>query len=185
MLRATCSENGRREIAITRAPALACEPRQDGAEKADADNRDGLPLRDFAATENIHRTAKRLAREGLAGKRFREAHDRVCVGEVVFGVRFVRQSGDAVADRQPCHAVAQRIDNTPTLVPERPGFSRELHPLRSRPGREVGGADATAFEADAYLPQPRFRPRHLFDADPARPSQNCGAHRVTCHRPVL
>ena len=95
--RATSSENGPPRDRDHPRPGLAREPRQDRAEEADADDRDGLPRLDLASAEDVHGAAERLAREGLSGERIGQRHDGVGVGDVVLGVGVVGQRRDAVA----------------------------------------------------------------------------------------
>src|SRR3546814_10103108 len=50
----------------------------------------------------------------------------------------------AVPDRYGGHVLPDGIDNAPALMAERARLQREALPFRSRPGGEVGGADAAS-----------------------------------------
>ncbi len=77
------------------------------------------------------------------------------------------EGGDPPADEARVDTLTGGVDDAPALVAEAAGLGRELHPFRSRPGREVGGADAAAFEAHADLARPGDGDRRLLNLEPA------------------
>ena len=167
--RATSSANGRREIAMTRAPACGGELRQQRAEEADADDGDGLPGLDAAAPEDVDGAAERLARHRHAVERRAAAARLIGLGDVVLGVRAVGERGDAVAVAQGRVTPAPDGDDAaPAFVARRARRLRVVEPRAALPDRQAGRADAASLRA-AAAPGPGRAPDGGLAAISARP----------------
>ncbi len=84
-------------MAITLDSRRGGEPGQEGANKTNADNGDGLAAFDIAATEDVHGAAKRLARKRLTIQFSWQRGNHRGIREVVRGVSVVGQCRDPVA----------------------------------------------------------------------------------------
>src|SRR3954452_22048861 len=72
--------------------------------------------------------------------------------------------------------VCDRIDDSPTFVPEPAGLSGKSHPFRSRPHREIGCANAASLHANAHLAGSWFGPAYHLDTDFTGCRNNSCAH---------
>ena len=68
--------------------------RQQGAQEADADDGDRLPLADEAALEDVHRASQRLARKGLISEARRQRDDGIGIRQIVRRIGVVGQGRD-------------------------------------------------------------------------------------------
>ena len=176
--RAISSENGRREIAITRAPASRRELRQERAEEADADDRHGLARLDARCARRCSSRSRAARREtaapaSAAGSVTTASASR----DVVLGVaRCTESSRDAVAAREAAHAVADRVDRRPSPRARAP---------RARSGTAtIGPSQGGRFEAHTPQPSRRSRtcpgpgsgPGDVVDPNLAGPGDDRGPH---------
>ncbi len=157
-------------------PGVGRQAGEDGAQEADADDRHGLSGGDLAAPEDVHGAAQRLSREGLVIEPLRQGDHRAGVGEIPFGIAVERERRDATTDQVRIDAFSGRIDHAPAFVAEAARLGGELHPLRPRPWRQIGGADAAAFEPHAHLAGTRRGDIDLSQLQPARAGEHRGAH---------
>src|SRR5690606_3940359 len=99
---------------------LARQPGQDGAEKADADDRDRLTGAYAAAAENVHGTAERLAGEGDAGKGLRQADHVLGRPDVEFGIAVGKERRHAVTDPDFIDFGSHGINDPPGFMTQSP-----------------------------------------------------------------
>jgi hypothetical protein len=97
--------------------------------------------------KDVHGAAERLAGKRLAQEGIRQAHHRIGLGQIVFGIGFVGECRHSVADRQPFGTLADSIHEAPGLVAEGAWLGGILHPFGAGPRRQVRSAHAATFQA--------------------------------------
>src|SRR5690606_22667170 len=93
--------------------------------------------------------------------------------------------GDAIARGKPVDIRAQGVDPAPALVAQPAGCGGKFHPVRSRPGTEIGGTDPASFKTDAHLTGAGHGQDMALDPDHAGPRDDGGGHFAQALRSPL
>ena len=181
--RARSSDSGRREIAITRAPASLASRVSTAPRKPMPTIATVCPARMSLRRKMLNAQPSGSPGNGWPASAAGNFTSRSVGAMSYCANELERERRHPLARSEALDAGSERVDRAPALVAERARLGRELHPVGTRPRLEVRCADPAAFEPHAHFARAGLGNGNVLDL-----GNSCGAqHRrghFTHDRPI-